>query len=203
MAYLRNQPVATDNLDVSQPILFTNTNSCDDSFGVDHYKFSDLTANNGKHNQVTTPVHSPVGNPLTGADEPKLYAVKQTVPLGAIQYSMPGGNTGVAPFDLVPTPLTVLQSTRAAIPIAPAAVIPVLDFTGLPRAMGTLHILDNTTPRYLPVGIAWTGVNILIFGTVPVGTFLVANGNVSTLEVKNVGALARDCFWTLHLVRTE
>jgi len=41
--------LAADFLSSSQPILLGNTNASDDSFGVDHYQFSDTTANNGRH----------------------------------------------------------------------------------------------------------------------------------------------------------
>lgn len=53
MAYVRNQPIAGDDLDISQPKLVTNTNGADDSFGVDHFQFSDTSANNGFHKKVT------------------------------------------------------------------------------------------------------------------------------------------------------
>lgn len=55
MVYLLNQPVATDDLSVSQPILAANTNSADASFGIDHFAFSNLTVNNGFHQKVTLP----------------------------------------------------------------------------------------------------------------------------------------------------
>lgn len=73
MPYLRNQPIATDDLSVSQPILAANTNASDDSFGIDHFKFSDLTTSNGFHRKVTIPGNVAVPAPAAGFGD--MYAV--------------------------------------------------------------------------------------------------------------------------------
>jgi len=65
-SYIRNQPVATDDLSVSAPILANNTNKADDSFGVDHFQFSDQTANNGFHKKVTLPGNIAAPAPAAG-----------------------------------------------------------------------------------------------------------------------------------------
>lgn len=52
MSFTRNRPTASEFLATSQPIIRDNFNSSDDSFGVDHYQFSDSTNNNGTHKQV-------------------------------------------------------------------------------------------------------------------------------------------------------
>lgn len=49
MAFTRNRPTATEFLSVSQPVLYNNFNSSDDTMGIDHYPFSDTTAQNGQH----------------------------------------------------------------------------------------------------------------------------------------------------------
>lgn len=65
-SYIRNQPVATDDLSVSAPILAGNTNKADDSFGIDHFQFSDLTVNNGFHKKVTLPGNLVAPTPAAG-----------------------------------------------------------------------------------------------------------------------------------------
>lgn len=66
MVYTRNQPVAGDDLSVSQPILAANTNAADDSFGVDHFPFSNLTSSNGFHQKVTIPGNVAIPTPASG-----------------------------------------------------------------------------------------------------------------------------------------
>jgi|GEM_PF-5524280 len=72
-SYIRNQPVATDDLSVSAPILSGNTNKADDSFGIDHFQFSDLTTNNGFHKKVTLPGSLAAPTPAAGFGD--MYAV--------------------------------------------------------------------------------------------------------------------------------
>lgn len=71
MAYLRNEPIATDDLDVSQPKLRDNTNTADNLYGLDHYAFSNLTANAGLHKQSTYPEQ--LVDPTTLADQIAVY----------------------------------------------------------------------------------------------------------------------------------
>ena len=73
MVYTRNQPIASDDLSVSQPFLAANTNQADDSFGIDHYQFSNLTVNNGFHKQVTLPGNVSAPTPVGGYGD--IYAV--------------------------------------------------------------------------------------------------------------------------------
>jgi len=126
-------PKPNDDLSVSQGDLLLNNQSINISFGVDHYPFTDLTANDGKHNKVTTPVIFPNAYPATAAAEPVLFAFAETqagstLPIGVLQYSR-------GPSNAVPTPLTTLQSP------SPFSVLPkkglvngsinLVDFTGL------------------------------------------------------------------------
>jgi hypothetical protein len=72
MPYTPDTPLPTDYLNtISQPIFRQNFNQLNISFGIDHYPFSDLTANNGYHKQVSltnlaTPVSLPVGTNVKG-----------------------------------------------------------------------------------------------------------------------------------------
>ena len=79
MVYLRNQPVGTDDLSVSQPILLANTNQADDTMAIDHFQFSDTTANNGKHLQSHYVERLGPTIPTTVADEGALYSKLATI----------------------------------------------------------------------------------------------------------------------------
>lgn len=204
MSYLRNQPQATNDLSVSAPILQTNTNAADDSFGIDHYAFSDLTANNGKHNQVTTPIY--VANPPTGlppvtiADEPKIYAFKDSTNLGALNYSR-------GPSNAVPTPLTHLQSPSVPIVLASNATTQVLDFTGITRAICQIFMANLAASPgnfYNSAGVIWDGTNLSVFNAVTSGT-LQAQISGTILQVKNPIPLSTlsNVYWTLQLLRLE
>lgn len=199
MVYTRNQPVASDDLDISQPFLVNNTNGADDSFGVDHYKFSDLTANNGFHNQVTTVayVSIPPGtpDPVTPAAIVRLYAKQITVPVGVLQYSR-------GPNSAVPSPVTTLQSPNASITLAPGASTNVLDCTGLVRAYMTLIASDVSTPgTIIETLITFNGTNFdkNFPGTLLTTTFI---GNVITLK-NNTTSPMTGVYWILRFHRLQ
>lgn len=203
MPYLRNQPVATDDVSVSQPILAANTNQADDSFGIDHYKFSDLTVNNGKHNQVTTPAF--VANPPTGlppttlAAEPKFYAFQDSANLGVIQYSR-------GPLNAVPTPLTHLHSTAAALVVAPGGTTNVFDFTGLAFALCMLYTSDIAVTGTNKVAyVVFTGSSLSISTLNPSAALTIqATGNI--LQIKNTTAppvAYNNLYWTLDILRSS
>jgi len=58
MPFNPNIPQPNDLLTDSQGDLLANNQQLDTSFGINHYAFSDLTANNGKHKYVQMPVQS-------------------------------------------------------------------------------------------------------------------------------------------------
>jgi len=55
MAYV-DTPLAAQNLSDSQPLIRGNFSSADTTFGLNHYSFTNLTANIGKHKFVSFPV---------------------------------------------------------------------------------------------------------------------------------------------------
>ncbi len=209
MAYTRNQPVSTDDLDVSQPFLFNNTNSADDSFAADHYAFSNLTAGNGLHNKVTTPRYSTAADPAVPSATPPLtptfpafYGFQLTAPLGILQFSR-------GPVNAVQTPVTSLHSTAAALTINAAASSPILDFTGINNAYATVYFYDATAPTMsLTSGIA----HIFWIGGAP-GTFRIINQFASSLTITNsgntlqitngAGVAFTNVYWTLHFHRLQ
>lgn len=52
MAFTRNRPTASELLQNSQSLIYNNFNDSDTSFGVEHFQFSDTSANNGRHKIV-------------------------------------------------------------------------------------------------------------------------------------------------------
>jgi hypothetical protein len=48
MAFTRNRPTASEFLQNSQPLIKNNFNASDDTFGIDHYAFSNTAVFNGK-----------------------------------------------------------------------------------------------------------------------------------------------------------
>lgn len=203
MVYIRNEPVATDDLDVSQPKLAGNTNSSDDSFGIDHYKFSDLTTNNGFHNKVTTPAFvdtPPTGLPPVTTTNPVFYSFQQTAPMGVLQYSR-------GPSNAVPTPLTCLQGPAGGITILPSGgTINIMDFTGIPRIalFEIYYCSDNTTNtvggRFLYNFIA-PNINVKLEGSSSNLVIPQFSGNI--LQLKDPSLLPFTIFWTLKFLRVE
>lgn len=70
MVFLPNIPQPTDDQSNSQGQLLANNQQLDTSFSVDHYAFSDLTANNGKHKAIHLVNQS---DPTTAAGEIAIY----------------------------------------------------------------------------------------------------------------------------------
>jgi hypothetical protein len=199
MAYTRNEPVLTDDLDVSQPFLFNNTNAADDSFGVNHYKFSDLTGNNGKHSIIQTPAQSPI--PVSAANEPVVFGYQITAPVGVLQYSLRGGST--VPTPLVPSPITSLQSPTAATTLASLGLIPILDFSGLSKAICSLYAFDSAivgTDSYSIIW--WTGTGFRFLNLGSSGLLVTNSGNVLNLQ-NTLGIGLNNIYWTLTFQRLQ
>ena len=196
MVYDPNIPQATDDLDESQLDILDNFTQLDNSFFIDHYTFSDLTANNGKHKTVTTPTQG--SHPTTAAAEPKLYATLDSPNLGVIQYSR-------GPSNAVPCPITNLQSPATALTIAAGSgTIDIFNFTGLARAMATLYCSDFGSVRYTVATCAWDGTTLIILKQNNDTISAVVSAS-TILRVQNSGGgLARtNVFWTLVLHRIQ
>lgn len=199
-------PTPTDFLADSQGQLLQNFNKSNSSFGTDHYPFSDLTTNNGFHNQVTTPAY--VANPPTGLPPvtvsgiPKMYAFADTANVGVINYSRTYDIANATPA--VPTPLSHLHSTSAAIVLGPGASTNILDFTGIARAFCILYAMDIATvsTSKLVAAIFWTGAAFTINGLSSTSLVLAAASTGNILQLKNVsGGSANNVYWTLQMDR--
>lgn len=196
MTYNPNIPQATDDLSDSQGDLLTNFSTANTSFGINHYAFSDLTINNGKHNNVQTPLIVGGVHPTTIAAEPAFYGMQDSVPLGVLQYSR-------GPSNAVPTPVTSLQSTVAPIVLAPSATTNVLDFTGLSRAICMLYVTDTSHLDSFVYYIVWTGSIFVLQKVVSNSLSFVGQGSANILQLKNnYGATTlSNVFWTLDILR--
>jgi hypothetical protein len=206
LSFNPNVPQPNDDLSDSQGDLLLNFQTANTSFGRDHFAFSDLTANNGKHNQVTTPVFidsPPTGLPPVTTTDPKAYGFQQTVPLGVLQYSR-------GPTNAVPTPLTSLQSPSTAIVLAPLATTNLLDFTGILRAVVDVYAADYTLPGFVAINglknvstVFWNGTNFFTFAQAAIPSLVIsATGNI--LQLKNNSATPlTTVYWTMRFVRID
>lgn len=209
VAFIPTIPNSGDFLDsVSQPQLRNNNLALDARFGVDHYKYSDDTGQSGKHNKVTTPVFidsPPTGlPPVTIEKEPKLYAFKQTDPLGVIQYSrawnVPGSVSGT------PTPINHIFSQASGITLTSGAVTDVLDFTGIPRAFVKIYYGDlvvAATKSSFEGLVIWNGTAFISTDfSNPTSLQIVSAGNKIRVR-NNVGSTFTQVFWVLDALRLQ
>jgi hypothetical protein len=204
MPYNPAIPQPADFLNItSQPGLLANFGQLNVSFGVDHYPFSDLTANNGFHNQVTTPIR--VGGKPLPTTNPILFAFQDSANIGTLQYSAGTNIGGPSPDNNVPTPLTSLQSPAAPIILANGATSNILDFTGLPRAyaVATGYNLDPAFTKGGVAYVAWTGTTFLIQNVFAGGTITFQSA-VNVLQIKNTSTGPfNQLFWTLQFLRLQ
>jgi hypothetical protein len=203
MSFNNNIPQPGDNLSDSQGQLLVNNISLNNSFGVDHYTFNDLTANNGKHNQVTTPLITPLGHPTTIANEPKFYAMQDTMNLGVLQYSRGGSNA-------VPTPITFINSTAAGISMPRNTTINLLDFVGV--IVGIFEVFavgKGTAPtvEYRTLGtFYWDGTSFTQFGNGVSSLALQIDFSGSIVQLTNLissPSVLSNVYWTIRFIRIQ
>lgn len=86
-------PQANDRLAKSQQDLLQNNTQLDTSFGINHYAFSDLSANNGMHKQCQL---VELANPVPVAGTDSLYCATTGSPaVGELFYVRGGGGTPI------------------------------------------------------------------------------------------------------------
>lgn len=200
MTYTRNQPVASDNFSVSQPILLANTNAADDSFGIEHYKFSNATSSNGLHNTVTTPTIVGAAHPTT-TTYPIFYGMVDSANAGLLQYTR-----GVS--NAVPFPLTPIQSTAGGIVLS-TTPINIFDFTPLTSAMFVLSFTGTVTSS----GVRTTGSIVGSYLFTGPSTYQFAfdlSTNFAQFTVSSTTSILKlasrflsqdNVFWTLQFLR--
>lgn len=220
MPFQPSIPQPTDFLSDSQNDLLQNNLQLDVSFGIDHYTFSDGTADNGKHNYVTTPkaVNVPptvTGHPDITATQLRFYAMQDTVELGLLQYSR-GWDTLNA-TSAVPSPLTRLHSTATALTMpAGPATINLMDFTNVK----TLAFLDVYVTNFEGGGsfvemgyhVTWRGSNTApssfrisqLFNSSLPNIVIGASGNILQIQKTGAGAVAlNQLYWTMSFLRIQ
>lgn len=170
----------------------------DTSFGIDHYAFSNQTASNGFHNQVTLPKIASGTHPTTSATNTIMYCMQDSTNLGLLNYSR-------GPSNAVPTPLTSRHSAAAGFNMNNNATVNILDATGLTLLFGTLFAMcSGTTSSATCIDVVWNNgawaastnsFNFNFFNTTSSG---------SQLKLKNVsGSNITGVFWTLKLERVQ
>jgi hypothetical protein len=219
MPFVANIPQPTDFLSDSQEDLRQNNLQLDASFGIDHYTFSNATANNGKHNQVTTPLIIGAVHPTTSATDMKFYAMQDIAAIGLLQYSRGWDTVGSISGD--PSPVTSMQSPVAGLTILNGGGLgsntPLLDFTGLSFAEGDViaYSADVTKGnRFFKVAsFLWVDAalpadrSLLIGETVSEGGqaarwSFVGTGNVLELRGSNTSpASTSNVYWTIAFKR--
>jgi hypothetical protein len=196
-AYNPNIPQPTDFLSNSQQDMLNNFSQANTTMGVDHYSFDDATANNGKHNKVTTPIITGAAHPVTAVNEPKFYAMEDYSAIGVLQYSR-------GPSDAQPTPLTLLQSPVAPIVLLPSTTTNVLDFTGINSAIFMLYggNLETGRRRNIVFFGTWIPNVFLLDEIVRTGNLLVlTSGNILQIKNDSTTTNQNNVFWSLSFLR--
>ena len=200
--YTLNQPVATDLLEISQPILANNTNAADAFFGLNHYSFASTSGQNGKHTNIQTPQLAG-GHPTTPASQPSLYAMQDSTNIGVIQYSR-------GPSDAIPSPITSLQSPATPITLAAGITTNVLNFAAAPTAFSCINAilyfsynLNAGTQLMQTFSVNWNGTSFYSVDMTTGGFATVVNSG-TTLQIKApTGAGISNLYWTLQLLRIQ
>lgn len=202
-SYNPNIPQPTDFLSDSQSAILNNFTQANTSFGIDHYSFADGTANNGKHNKVTTPLISGSAHPATAANEPIFYAMQDNANLGVLQYSRGGNNAK-------PTPVTFVQSPVAATILNTTSTIPILDFTGLTDAIFNFYVanLGGTNPMLAQYYCFYRSTPVFRIGEIfndsgTVGNPIALTSTGSVLQLVNLSGSKTysNIYWSIQFLR--
>lgn len=202
MTYQANIPNPNDFISDSQPSIRTNFGQLNTQFSVDHVALT-AGSDNGKHNQVTTPVSA--SHPATVAQEPIFYAMEDDPTVGTLHFSRGESNA-------VPTPLTSIHSSTAPIAIGANTNVAMLDFSGLTRAFGECWgaNLDGAVPAWGwspfffdgTVFINGPGAFGLVDPQLNSGIQFLASGTVLNIRNYTLNAYA-SVYWTIKFSRLE
>jgi hypothetical protein len=224
--YLLNQPASGDDLSISQPKLAANCNTLNTVYGLDHFTFDNTSLEQGFHNKVTTPAYqNPIGmasaTPPTTSTYPIAYSFQPltgvggtpTTKLGLLQYSLPTPNDAVTnpSGNAVPTPLTFIQSPATGLSLNPAAITPIMDFTGLPGGMMLLYAADYaapTTTESLVQFLVWSGTAFtsqarIVGNQNGINISIDITGKILSIRNDTAAAFTNSLRWTLQFLRTQ
>lgn len=194
--YLPSQPIAGDDLSISQPKLATNCDALNAIYGFDHFSFTNSSPEQGLHNTVTTPVYqNPIGTtsvaPPATTTYPILYGFQPYTAVGPLQYSR-----GIS--NAAPTTLTMRQSPIAASSISSGSPINLLDFTGIPFSICSVYAYDTINGLFNYSVVYWNGSTFNVQKIVSL-SFIVANvGNILQLQSPS---LQTATYWTMQFLR--
>lgn len=199
MSFTRDIPQPNDLISASQSQILNNFNGSDDSFGRDHYAFSNTSGNTGFHNQVTQPLITGGVHPTTTTN-PIIYAMQDSVNLGVIQYSK-------GPSDAIASPITFLQSPSAPIVMNPGDTINIFNFTGLTRAFCSLRVgnFEVASKTINSSEVLFVDNGFFSFNSyAQSGSILGITSSGRRLQViNNTGLTLNEVRWTLQFYRVE
>ena len=189
-------PTSGQNLDFSQGQLLSNNQGLDTVFGIDHYKFSDATANKGFHNQVTTPPRTS-GIPAMGPN-PIFFGFQPTSNIGVLQYSL-------STKSAIPSPLTRFQSGATPTVIAPSSAIPILDLSGVTRGMFIVTAMDSVISNNQIAYVTWSssGSLMIINNLVALSNtklFITQSGSVIQINNASPSISSNNVYWTIEFL---
>lgn len=202
MTYNPNVPEATEKLSVSQGNLKTNSTAANTSFGIDHYPFDDLTANNGHHKTIHQPDQSSL--PAIGSTA-QITGYEKNSNLGTLswgQSTIPGtGSSSIIPFN----------SSSSPISLAAGATTDIIDVTGLTIFYAQVFAVDiknflSGNLQFANYIISYDGATlnlrnlsvvtpVSILSVIETGAkFQLKNAPSATITLSNV-------FWTMNIYR--
>jgi hypothetical protein len=190
MPFLNNIPQPGDFLDtISQPQLLGNMQQLDLTMGVDHYRFSDGTANNGKHNKTTFPAQAV--DPATAVGEGALYT---KVTSGLAQLFWRAESNGAA------NQITGLFASTGVIGPPPTYAGSLPLFGAMILKWGNT-VVSSTVPTIITFPVAFpnacVGVVISVNATAaPTNSIVTCNyPSVAGFSAIINGASNQNCFW--------
>lgn len=162
------------------------------SFGTDHYAFDDGTANNGFHKVIRTPDQT--SDPATTTN-PIIYGKLASANVGVIQYSR-------GPSNAAPSPITLFQSTIAAITIGTNTNVNMLNFSGLTLAIAEAYAYDTTTGLVAQYAVTYDGTTLRI-DRINTNSNLQMVVSSTTLQVRNNSntVAMNGVYWTIQFLR--
>ncbi len=203
MNFNANIPQPNDLLPNSQQVLLSNNIALSAIFGIDHYPFTDQTANQGFHNKVTTPLIVGGVHPTTTTN-PIFYAMQDAAEIGIIQYSR-------GPSNAIPSPVTELQSPSTPISLVNNASTNVIDCTNITRMVATLYAGNFSTSsgsrNIIIEGVILWNKAIPVFKVIPSAStsgFITIGASGNILQIVNTsGTTINDLYWTLRFHRIQ
>lgn len=189
MAYKANVPQPADFLSDSQGDILDNFAQLDASFDIDHVKYSDPTADNGKHKTVTYVVQAP--EPSTAANEVKSFSFLPSANIGELEFSR-------GPNDAVSTPLTNLHGT---VSFTGVGVVDIIDLTGLSLAFCLVYAYRKTTNSWYvsAEGFYNSSLGLEVRDRASNNLRVITSGN--KIQLSNTSGQTFDADWTIQFYR--